>query len=89
MYMHLIEWMIRQNKQVIVLIPEISLTYQVILNFYSRFGEQVSMINSRLSDGERSDPLGEGKKWRISIMVDCAQHCLTPFFSNLRSYYCR
>ena len=32
-YMHLIEWMIRQNKQVIVLIPEISLTYQVILNF--------------------------------------------------------
>ena len=39
--MHLIEWMIRQNKQVIVLIPEISLTYQVILNFYSRFGEQV------------------------------------------------
>ena len=40
-YMHLIEWMIHQNKQVIVLIPEISLTYQVILNFYSRFGEQV------------------------------------------------
>ena len=47
-YMHLIEWMIHQNKQVIVLIPEISLTYQVILNLYSRFVEQVYLINSSL-----------------------------------------
>ena len=81
-YMHLIEWMIRQNKQVIVLIPEISLTYQVILNFYSRFGEQVSMINSRLSDGERSDQLERARNGEISIMVGPRSALFTPF-SNL------
>ena len=81
-YMHLIEWMIRQNKQVIVLIPEISLTYQVILNFYSRFGEQVSMINSRLSDGERSDQLERARNGEISIMIGPRSALFTPF-SNL------
>ena len=81
-YMHLIEWMIRQNKQVIVLIPEISLTYQVILNFYSRFGEQVSMINSKLSDGERSDQLERARNGEISIMVGPRSALFTPF-SNL------
>ena len=81
-YMHLIEWMIRQNKQVIVLIPEISLTYQVILNFYSRFGEQVSMINSRLSDGERSDQLERARNGEISIMVG-PRSALFTLFSNL------
>ena len=81
-YMHLIEWMIHQNKQVIVLIPEISLTYQVILNFYSRFGEQVSMINSRLSDGERSDQLERARNGEISIMVGPRSALFTPF-SNL------
>ena len=81
-YMHLIEWMIRQNKQVIVLIPEISLTYQVILNFDSRFGEQVSMINSRLSDGERSDQLERARNGEISIMVGPRSALFTPF-SNL------
>ena len=81
-YMHLIEWMIRQNKQVIVLIPEISLTYQVILNFYSHFGEQVSMINSRLSDGERSDQLERARNGEISIMVGPRSALFTPF-SNL------
>ena len=80
--MHLIEWMIHQNKQVIVLIPEISLTYQVILNFYSRFGEQVSMINSRLSDGERSDQLERARNGEISIMVGPRSALFTPF-SNL------
>ncbi len=81
-YMHLIEWMINQGKQVIVLIPEISLTYQVIMNFYSRFGEQVSMINSRLSDGERNDQLERARNGEISIMVGPRSALFTPF-SNL------
>lgn len=81
-YMHLIQWMIDQEKQVIVLIPEISLTYQVVMNFYSRFGEQVSMINSRLSEGERNDQLERAKNGEISIMVGPRSALFTPF-SNL------
>ena len=50
-YMHLIEWMIHQNKQVIVLIPEISLTYQVILNsiavLVNRFYDQLKTFRRR------------------------------------------
>lgn len=81
-YMNLIEWMVHAGKQVIVLIPEISLTYQVMLNFYSRFGEQVSMINSRLSDGEKSDQLERARNGEISIMVGPRSALFTPF-SNL------
>ena len=85
--MHLIEWMIRQNKQVIVLIPEISLTYQVILNFYSRFGEQVSMINSRLQ--MESEVISrEGKKWRNFNYGWTALSTVHTIFKS-GSYYCR
>ena len=81
-YMEMIRTVVDQGKQAIVLIPEISLTYQVILNFYSRFGEQVSMINSRLSDGERSDQLERARNGEISIMVGPRSALFTPF-SNL------
>ena len=48
-YMALIEKMLAQGKQVIVLIPEIALTYQNVSRFYNRFGDCVSVMNSRLS----------------------------------------
>ena len=47
-----------------MLIPEIALTYQTVRRFYARFGEKVSVINSRQSQGERYDQLnvqGEGE----------------------------
>ena len=52
-YMGLIEYMRKLGKEVIVLIPEIALTYQTVMRFYKRFGSDVSFINSRLSAGER------------------------------------
>ena len=45
-YMELIEHVLSQGKQAIVLIPEISLTYQTVMRFYRRFGNRVSIINS-------------------------------------------
>ena len=48
-YMELISHVLDQGRQVIVLIPEISLTYQTVMRFYRRFGNRVSIINSRLS----------------------------------------
>lgn len=78
-YMHLIQWMIDHGRQVIVMIPEISLTYQVIMNFYSRFGERVSMIHSRLSGGERADQLERARRGEISVMVGPRSALFTPF----------
>ena len=46
-------YVIAEGKQAIVLIPEIALTYQTVMRFYQRFGDRVSIINSRLSKGER------------------------------------
>ena len=43
------------QNEAIVLIPEIALTYQTVRRFYGRFGDKVSVINSRLSQGERYD----------------------------------
>ena len=52
-YMELIDKVLARGEQVIVLIPEIALTYQNVSRFYSRFGDGVSVMNSRLSKGER------------------------------------
>ena len=41
------------GKQAIVLIPEIALTYQTVMRFYSRFGDRVSILNSRMSQGRQ------------------------------------
>ncbi|MBR6485363.1 MAG: DEAD/DEAH box helicase family protein, partial [Lachnospiraceae bacterium] len=54
-YMDVIDEVVREGRQVIVLIPEIALTYQTLMRFYKRFGDAVSTLHSRLSDGERYD----------------------------------
>ena len=49
--MELIAKMQKAGRQAIVLIPEIALTYQTVLRFYNRFGDRVSILNSRMSSG--------------------------------------
>lgn len=66
-YMELISHVLDQGRQAIVLIPEISLTYQTVMRFYRRFGNRVSIINSRLSAGERYDQLA-GPPGEISTL---------------------
>lgn len=81
-YMELIDATLKKGKQVIVLIPEIALTYQNVDRFYSRFGSCVSVINSRLSVGERFDQFERAKKGEISIVIGPRSALFTPF-SNL------
>ena len=50
-YMELIAEVAGRGKQSIVLIPEIALTYQMVMRFYHRFGDRVSIMNSKLSPG--------------------------------------
>ena len=54
-YMELIARIRDEGKQAIVLIPEIALTYQTVMRFYNRFGDRVSILNSRMTPGERYD----------------------------------
>ena len=52
-YMEMIARVAAKGRQAIVLIPEIALTFQTVMRFYRRFGDRVSIMNSRLSAGER------------------------------------
>ena len=54
-YMEMIASVIKEGKQAIVLIPEIALTYQTVMRFIKRFGERISIMNSKMSSGERYD----------------------------------
>lgn len=78
-YMELIEQIISEGKQAIVLIPEIALTYQTLVRFYQRFGEKVSVMNSRLSAGERSDQYERAARGDIDIMIGPRSALFTPF----------
>ena len=54
-YLQLIEKVLEKNKEAIVLVPEISLTPQMVDRFLARFGDTVAVLHSKLSTGERFD----------------------------------
>ena len=78
-YMEMIGEVIESGKQVIVLIPEIALTYQTVMRFYKRFGERVSIMNSRLSAGERYDQMMRAKNGEVDVMIGPRSALFTPF----------
>lgn len=78
-YMELIAHVLAEGRQVIVLIPEIALTYQTVMRFYNRFGDRVSIMNSRLSQGERYDQFERAKSGDIDIMIGPRSALFTPF----------
>ncbi|MGC4020019.1 MAG: primosomal protein N' [Muricomes sp.] len=78
-YIEMIRRVISKGKQAIVLIPEIALTYQTVMRFYRNFGDRVSIINSRLSAGERYDQMMRAKEGRIDVMIGPRSALFTPF----------
>lgn len=80
-YMRLIEEILAKGQQAVVLIPEIALTYQTVRRFYARFGEKVSVINSRQSQGERYDQFKRAKKGEVQVMIGPRSALFTPFAS--------
>jgi len=78
-YMHLIEHVLQEGKQVIMLIPEIALTFQTVQRFYARFGGKVSIMHSKLSAGERYDQFLRAKRGEIQIMIGPRSALFTPF----------
>jgi len=78
-YMTVIEEVIKKGKSVIMLIPEIALTYQTVKRFYNRFGESISVINSRLSAGEKYDAYLRAKNGETNIVIGPRSAVFTPF----------
>lgn len=78
-YMEMIRQALLLGQQVIVLIPEIALTYQTVKRFQKQFGDRVSVLNSRMSDGERYDQYERAKKGEIDIIVGPRSALFIPF----------
>lgn len=78
-YLAVIEQVVAKGRQAIVLIPEIALTYQTVLRFYRRFGSRVSVMNSRLSQGERFDQFERARNAEIDVMIGPRSALFTPF----------
>ena len=78
-YIELIAEILKRGKQAIVLIPEISLTYQTLRRFYARFGNQVSVMNSTLSQGEKYDQMRRAMDGDIQVIIGPRSALFTPF----------
>lgn len=78
-YISLIKEVVARGKQVIVLIPEIALTYQTLKRFYHYFGERVSVLNSSLSAGEKFDQCERAKHGEIDVIIGPRSALFTPF----------
>lgn len=78
-YMEMIGTVLEEGCQAIVLIPEIALTFQTVQRFRSRFGDRISILHSRMSEGERYDQYERAKKGETDIMVGPRSVLFTPF----------
>lgn len=78
-YMNIIEKVLLLKKQVIMLIPEIALTYQTVSRFYKRFGNRVSVMHSKLSAGERYDQYTRARNGDIDVMIGPRSALFAPF----------
>ncbi len=78
-YIALIERVVKAGGQAIVLIPEIALTYQTVARFYQCFGERVSILNSKMSPGERYDQFERASQGEVDVMIGPRSALFTPF----------
>lgn len=78
-YLNLVEHMLSENKQAIVLVPEISLTPQMIERFKGRFGHNVAVFHSKLSDGERFEQWMKVKNKETNVAVGARSALFLPF----------
>ncbi|MBO4898214.1 MAG: primosomal protein N' [Clostridia bacterium] len=77
-YLRAIESVLKENKSAIVLVPEISLTYQMMSRFLSRFGHSVALLHSSLSDGERYDEWKRIKSGAARVVLGARSAVFAP-----------
>ncbi len=78
-YISIIEKIVAKGRQAIMLIPEISLTYQTLMRFYRHFGDRVSVMNSQLSESEKSDQFERARRGDIDVIIGPRSALFTPF----------
>ena len=77
-YMELIDRVIKKGKTAIMLVPEISLTPQIVDRFVTRFGEDVAILHSGLSDYEKYDEYRKIMNGKVKIVVGARSAIFAP-----------
>jgi primosomal protein N' (replication factor Y) len=77
-YIHAMKEAINQGRKGLLLVPEISLTHQLVREFRARFGKCVALIHSRLSPGERFDTWERIKKGEVNIIIGARSALFAP-----------
>lgn len=77
-YMNIIEGVIKRGKTAIMLVPEISLTPQIVARFVSRFGSNVAILHSGLSEGEKYDEYRKIVEKKVDIVVGARSAIFAP-----------
>ena len=77
-YMEIIEHYLELNKTSIVLVPEISLTPQMVSRFQERFGDKIAALHSALNDGEKYDEWRRISRSEVSIVIGARSAIFAP-----------
>ncbi|RJG25997.1 primosomal protein N' [Paenibacillus thiaminolyticus] len=78
-YLQAIERCLDSGREAIVLVPEISLTPQMVERFKGRFGSRVAVMHSRLSQGERYDEWRKIREGRVQVAIGARSAVFAPF----------
>jgi primosomal protein N' (replication factor Y) (superfamily II helicase) len=78
-YLQSIEEVLQRGREAIVLVPEISLTPQMVDRFKGRFGEKVAVLHSRLSAGERYDEWRKIRRGEVQVAIGARSAIFAPF----------
>jgi primosomal protein N' (replication factor Y) (superfamily II helicase) len=78
-YLQAIQQCLDQDKEAIVLVPEISLTPQMVERFKGRFGDAVAVMHSRLSQGERFDEWRKISLKQVKVVIGARSAVFAPF----------
>ncbi|MBN1632876.1 MAG: primosomal protein N' [Ignavibacteria bacterium] len=77
-YIRLAKKVVEDGRQVIILVPEISLTPQLIFRFRSNFGNIIGVIHSRLPDGERLDTFDRIAEGKYKLVIGARSALFAP-----------
>lgn len=77
-YLQLIDRVLIQGRKAIVLVPEISLTYQTVERFVSRFGNDIAILHSKMTISQRKDEYKRIKRGEVNIVVGARSAIFAP-----------
>ena len=77
-YLQLIERVLTQGRKAIVLVPEISLTYQTVERFVARFGNDIAILHSKMTISQRKEEYKRIKTGKVNIVIGARSAIFAP-----------